>query len=71
MQIRVDYKDGLQHVLRQQIYKNNKDQRWADLKKEQPNPTAMPSEQHENNKTTLIVGCIVAGLIAFIIYEIY
>ena len=29
------------------------------------------SEQHENNKTTLIVGGIVSGLTALIIYEIY
>ena len=28
-------------------------------------------EQHENNKTALIVGCIVVGLTALIIYEIY
>ena len=52
----------------------------ADRKKEHPDqPTAeqaLPdeypiSEQHENNKTTLIVGSIVLDLTALIIYEIY
>ena len=38
---------------------------------DQCRPGWINSEQHENNKTTLIVGGIVLGLTALIIYEIY
>ena len=40
-------------------------------KQEHPDQPLSYSEQHEKNKTALIVGCIVAGLTALIIYEIY
>ena len=51
-------------------------QRWSGWKKEQPHQPLpdeyTSSEQHEKkNKTTLIVGGIVLGLTALIIYEIY
>ena len=40
-------------------------------KQEHPDQPLSYSEQHEKNKTALIVGCIVAGLTALVIYEIY
>ena len=55
--------------------KNKKINAGQDGKKEHPNQPLpdeyTSSEQHENNKTTLIVGGIVLGLTALIIYEIY
>ena len=40
--------------------------------KDQPEPqTINEAEQHEDNKTALIVGSIVIGIVALIIYEIY
>ena len=40
--------------------------------KDQPEPqTINEAEQHEDNKTALIVGSIVIGIVALTIYEIY
>ena len=63
------------HAQAKKIHQEQEDQSWSGWKKEHPNQPLpdeyTSSEQHENNKTTLIVGGIVLGLTALIIYEIY
>ena len=58
-------------VQAKKIHQEQEDQRWSGWKKEHPNQPLPDeytiSEQHENNKTTLIVGGIVLGLTALII----
>ena len=72
VQIHLDLKDGLQTIAWEKIHQEQRRTGWKQEHPDQPLPDEYPSsEQHENNKTTLIVGGIVLGLTALIIYEIY
>ena len=68
VQIQLDSKDGLQTVAWKKNTPRSTPARLETKHPDQPLPDEYPSsEQHENNKTTLIVGGIVLGLTALII----
>ena len=72
VQINLDLKDDLQTVAWEKIRQDQRRTGWKQEHPDQPQPDEYPSsEQHENNKTTLIVGGIVLGLTVLIIYKIY